>query len=642
MSQTLLVLALGPVQDFIERARRMRDLWFGSHILSELSRAAAKRLAEEPGWTLVFPALDLGDVELDPCLGMRRADGNPPLGIVNKVLALGPATDDAAVELLAAAARGKAIDVWKDFARQAAGRAKDLIARDLRPEETPEGVIESLIEVYASWTSVVAPGDFERARQDAEEALAARKRLRDFSRWPCGGPYPKSSLDGCRESILVDRAMRPRVERPRKSAGDLRLDEREHLDGVAFVKRAGGEPDQFVPVARVAVEPWLAAVQRAAVASPAVGQTLANLEKACRERRVARCSADAAAWLRGGFVFDGELFFEGQWQNIELSGEGDAPTAFCRRFVGPLFTRHRFPAPSPYLACLSADGDSMGAALSTLGSADEHRAVSRALAEFARGVRAIVEGHAGVQIYAGGDDVLAFVPVDSAVQCADDLRRAFHRTLATAFPGQDAAPTLSVGLAIGHTLTPLGELVGRARDALHLAKDGDDLPPGDPRRRNALGVISDKRSGGETAWRCQWTAPDDGSRPVQQLEALRDLMLDGRMPRRLPYELREVRERMHGLSDEDRVLGPAFRHEVERVIARKRPDASMPKGAPKPDAKAFGLELPAPNDSGAGKVRDALDEWVRRAEVAMILADARRNIRAVARALQRSAAEAVQ
>ena len=43
----LLLVSLGPVQDFIAQARRSRDLWFGSHLLSELSRAAAKSLAED-------------------------------------------------------------------------------------------------------------------------------------------------------------------------------------------------------------------------------------------------------------------------------------------------------------------------------------------------------------------------------------------------------------------------------------------------------------------------------------------------------------------------------------------------------------------------------------------------------------------
>ena len=37
----LLQIAIGPVQEFIAAARRTRDLWFGSYLLSEISKAAA-------------------------------------------------------------------------------------------------------------------------------------------------------------------------------------------------------------------------------------------------------------------------------------------------------------------------------------------------------------------------------------------------------------------------------------------------------------------------------------------------------------------------------------------------------------------------------------------------------------------------
>ncbi len=42
MSGHLLAVTVGPVQDFIAAARRTRDLWFGSYLLSEISKAAAK------------------------------------------------------------------------------------------------------------------------------------------------------------------------------------------------------------------------------------------------------------------------------------------------------------------------------------------------------------------------------------------------------------------------------------------------------------------------------------------------------------------------------------------------------------------------------------------------------------------------
>ena len=56
MKSYLYVLSIGPVQDFIAAARRTRDLWLGSHLLSEISKAAAKRIDDEGG-RLIFPNL---------------------------------------------------------------------------------------------------------------------------------------------------------------------------------------------------------------------------------------------------------------------------------------------------------------------------------------------------------------------------------------------------------------------------------------------------------------------------------------------------------------------------------------------------------------------------------------------------------
>ena len=41
---TVLILSFGPVQDFIAAARRSRDLWSGSWLLSEVCKAAALAL----------------------------------------------------------------------------------------------------------------------------------------------------------------------------------------------------------------------------------------------------------------------------------------------------------------------------------------------------------------------------------------------------------------------------------------------------------------------------------------------------------------------------------------------------------------------------------------------------------------------
>ena len=52
----LLIVSIGPVQGFIAAARKARDLWFGSTMLSEISHAAASSLVDDFGAEIIFPS----------------------------------------------------------------------------------------------------------------------------------------------------------------------------------------------------------------------------------------------------------------------------------------------------------------------------------------------------------------------------------------------------------------------------------------------------------------------------------------------------------------------------------------------------------------------------------------------------------
>jgi len=52
-----------------------------------------------------------------------------------------------------------------------------------------------------------------------------------------------------------------------------------------------------------------------------------------------------------------------------------------------------------------------------------HAAISEALGDFAiYGVAKIIKDHGGCLVYAGGDDVCAFLPVSQAVAAAKEIR----------------------------------------------------------------------------------------------------------------------------------------------------------------------------------------------------------------------------
>jgi CRISPR-associated protein Cmr2 len=98
------------------------------------------------------------------------------------------------------------------------------------------------------------------------------------------------------------------------------------------------------------------------------------------------------------------------------------------------------------------------------GGLEAHREISRKLARFAVaaeevGRRAVPDT---VFVYQGGDDVVALAPAEQAVPLALALAAAF----AEITDGRSA----SAGIAIGHWLEPLGDLLRSAREAEKRAK----------------------------------------------------------------------------------------------------------------------------------------------------------------------------
>jgi CRISPR-associated protein Cmr2 len=581
MSTHLLLITLGPVQDFIAQARRTRDLWYGSHLLSELGRAAARALVAG-GAEPIFPALTPPDPELAPCPAPLRPNGNPPQNIANKLLAEVSAGTDP--QRLAKAARDAVADYWRN---QVAAPVKTKCAGLLAPniDAVWDEQIDSFLEFTASWLPL---GNYAATRRQLEQAIAGRKLLRDFDPWTKGrGNVPKSSLDGARESVLA-----PPKNRDANLVRRYRIADGEQLDAVGLVKRAGGDPEQFVPVVNVALASWLAHADQAAQAE------LDALRSACQNAGVSRVNRDDLPCVKP-FPFDASVLLPGRWRSIfEEQGLSGDPDAWGRQHVKPLF--QKLGEPYPYVACLVADGDRMGRAIDSLGSADAHRTFSGKLAGFAAQARAIVEQrHRGALVYAGGDDVLAFVPLPEALACADDLRTEFENTMATAcgtLPA-DQRPTLSVGLGIGHVMESMGDLLGLGRQAEREAK----------RDRNALAVLVDKRSGGTRAWRAPWDTD-----PVRALTEAAKLLQD-RIPSRKVYEIASILTR---LPKPDDASGNGWARvlvlEVQRSLSRIEGGGLQ--------SKDVGLTLDLTTDYE--NLYKHVNEWVARLLIARVFARA--------------------
>ena len=188
-----------------------------------------------------------------------------------------------------------------------------------------------------------------------------------------------------------------------------------------------------------------------------------------------------------------------------------------------------------------------------------HLQFSEALSNFAlRCARPIVEAFYGRLIYAGGDDVVALLPADTAIACAAALRLAFTGRQVRAQDGKvlfdspqtgflsaanwkdgsghpipflvpGPASDCSVGIAIAHFKAPLQDVVRAAQAAEKRAKK--------QLGRRSVAVTLLKRSGEILEWGCQWS-----SGGLELLNAVQNALAAEALSAKFPHRVVELLE----------------------------------------------------------------------------------------------------
>ncbi|MBU0500881.1 MAG: hypothetical protein KJ558_14465, partial [Gammaproteobacteria bacterium] len=161
MERYLATLSLGPVQGMIAAARRTRDLWAGSWLLSEASRAAAHIIHQAQPGSLIFPAPADPDRELAP--QDRPGDGANISNIIRAELAM----DEAGVRQLCERAKQAARDSLVQRGEEARAGLPEL--RD----DPWQAQIDDILEGFAAWARIEA-GDYAGAGRRLGATLAAR------------------------------------------------------------------------------------------------------------------------------------------------------------------------------------------------------------------------------------------------------------------------------------------------------------------------------------------------------------------------------------------------------------------------------------------------------------------------------------
>jgi CRISPR-associated protein Cmr2 len=489
----LLSVSIGPVQEFIAAARRTRDLWFGSRLLSDLSKSAASFVAARGD--LIFPfSANISDL-LD----------DSPFTVVNKILASVDTADMAAlVRDLRTHVRERLSREWKLAEARAARKKVEFV-----PGAAAQ--LSAFPEVYAVWTPL-SKDDYRACRERVEGLAAGRKALRDFAPHQGTAGMPKSSLDGGRENVIL-----------RRGKADYDIRENEFLDAIGVLKRFGGESEQmekFDSTLDVAGVPYARRLQK--------HQTLFDRYLRAVEEELHRYT-----WTQLYSHESRQIY--GNQPVAEESRFGELRREIWRK-IGE-------PAP-PYYALLVGDGDGMGKAISGMLRIEDHQSFSERLSAFAATTKEMVWEHDGCPVYMGGDDVMALLPLHTAIECACKINAAFREAMKPC--------RFSAGMAVAHALDPLSEVREIAHRAERMAKEDG----GSDNRGDALAVIVSPRSGAEVAAAGKW------DRFGATLAGVVDRYEKEALTQGFAYELRDLAGRTPREIDD--VLGPMARRAAGR------------------------------------------------------------------------------
>ncbi len=516
-------ISIGPVQGFVAQSRRTRDLWGSSYLLAFLA-AHAMRGANTAGGDIIQPVV--GNDPLYRWVCGHRDGVAPRVGSLPNHFVVNVDSDPSAVA-------SAAIESFKDAWR----RVCDAVWR--RFVEHPSVIGNGTAQIWGRQVDTFWEMTWTAGEADAGGGwLARRKHWRshcppDEPGDKCAVMHDLQELSGhVRSESGAGRREQDRFWcRVRRGMGPLDLRDHERLCAIALVKRlfpkvareALGwhvETSHWPSTAYVGAVPWIA---RAAGAAP----------------RQARAYADAVGRNATGVFHEQQPEFEFDGVDVSVAGAFAKLDAnyFHREFVAsarrcPLNENvaddarkqlgcklkaiydakdaagRQLGAPSSFYALLLADGDHLGRLVGKSGG----QVVSKALADFTREVPNVVRQSNGVTVYAGGDDVLAMLPVSKALPCAEKLAACYR----TAFPDGNGA-TLSAAVTFAHVRLPLAGVIAEAHRLLDdVAKDGNG--------RDSLAAAVLKPSGLYCEWTTTWRRRLPGGESTPALTSLNGLV----------------------------------------------------------------------------------------------------------------------
>ncbi|EAY27847.1 type III-B CRISPR-associated protein Cas10/Cmr2 [Microscilla marina] len=476
MSPHLFIFTIGPVQSFIAQARKTRDLYAGSTLLSELTKVAIEVVGAA---NVIFPYVKNQQ-------GLDAAQSLPNRFIARVTIAEGDCQ----------AFGTRVAQAVREAFRQ---KAKEALGNRTKPLGFDEQIAQHL---QIHWVVQGLNKGYAQGFKDIEENLGIAKNLRTFAQYDyaeqLGEQGRKCSLDGERNAVFFGKGTNPLyLKRWNPHAHELPsapVVANEGLSAVSFLKRfykqGMGHFEKFPSTAKVAL------MESLRQATPEVVNEYSKFFGLLEGKQVKVRQNDD--WTPFGHQF---FFEENLTSKQVLCADQLANARVQHQKVATDFAQKGL-AFQKYYAVLMFDVDQMGSWLSgnRLKPAyqgdkllDFHQHFSELLLQYADHASTILNPlrHNGQVVYAGGDDFLGFINLSHLFEVVHELRDLFLEKVSTPVQDQYAESGellhFSAGIVIAHYKAPFAEVLKKARQMETLAKEKGD--------RNAFAIAAMKHSG---------------------------------------------------------------------------------------------------------------------------------------------------
>ncbi len=472
MSQYLFLFTISPVQSFIAQARKTRDLYNGSRLLTDLIKYALKEI--EPS---------------EPIFPQKGLESYP-----NRFITIIQKENDAEMKKFGDELKIKVQAKFEEFALFSTKDTKIEISA------LPKNFYAQ-ISNHLSIQWVAIPYEKEKYKEqfkEIESLLGAVKNVREFEQLEETGR--KCSICGERNALFYNGKKHTYYQNDVIKVNNAELQKGEGLCAVCFTKRFY-KRDEFPSTAEIALKDSISKLQKK--------ELFENYKKA----------------LKGNFDYQllfeenlNEKYFEGQ--GIEINLLANTRVEFEKIKKALKNENLKF---TPYYAVVMFDGDSMGKWLSgaNLKNSEElfnfHKKLTESLGTFADETKNIVTEEKGKVIYAGGEDFLAFVNLNHLFNVLKELRLIFDKLVNQSiakFKIENTNLTFSAGIIIAHYKMPLSEVLNWTRKLEKEAKDIDD-------NKNGFAIAVMKHSGEINQTVQKW-----GDKGTEKLDVMANLTKD--------------------------------------------------------------------------------------------------------------------